>query len=57
MDFNADRLNADKERLESFFEEKVKGIITQARARWHEHRERRTKYFQNLETKKSCCSV
>ena len=46
---NADRLNAAKERLESFYEEKVKGIIIRARARWHEHDERSTKYFLNLE--------
>ena len=48
-DINADRLNAAKERLESFYEEKVKGIIIRARARWHEHGERSTKYFLNLE--------
>ena len=48
-DINADRLNAAKERLESFYEEKVKGIIVQERARWHEHSERSTKYFLNLE--------
>ena len=48
-DINADRLNAAKERLELFYEEKVKGIIIRARARWHEHGERSTKYFLNLE--------
>ena len=46
---NAERLNAAKERLEPFYEEKVKGIIIRARARWHEHGERSTKYFLNLE--------
>ena len=49
MTLCADRLNAVKERLESFYEEKVKGIIIRARARWHEHGERSTKYFLNLE--------
>ena len=47
-DINADRLNAAKERLESFYEEKVKGIIIRARARWHELGERSIKYFLNL---------
>jgi len=32
-----------------FYEEKVKGIIIRARACWHEHREKSTKYFLNLE--------
>ena len=35
--------------LELFYEEKVKGIIIRARARWHEHGEKSTKYFLNLE--------
>ena len=49
-DINSDRLNAAKERLELFCEEKVKGIIIiRARTRWHEHGERSTKYFLNLE--------
>ena len=45
----ADQLNSAKEKLELFYEEKVKGIIIRARARWHEHGERSTKYFLNLE--------
>ena len=45
-DNNLDRL---KERSESFYEEKLKGVIILARARWHEHSERSTKYFLNLE--------
>ena len=35
--------------MELFYEEKVKGIIIRARARWHEHGEKSTKYFLNLE--------
>ena len=46
---NRDILNSAKEELELFYEEKVKGIIIGARARWHEHGEKSTKYFLNLE--------
>ena len=46
---NVDILNSAKEDLELFYEEKVKGIIIRARARWHEHGEKSTKYFPNLE--------
>ena len=35
--------------MELFYEEKTNGIIVRARARWHEHGERSTKYFLNLE--------
>ena len=35
--------------LEMFYDEKVKGIIIRARARWHEYGEKSTKYFLNLE--------
>ena len=35
--------------LELFYEEKVKGIIIRARARWHEYDEKSTEYFLNLE--------
>ena len=48
-DLNQNRLNEAKEVLELFYEEKTKGIIIRARARWHEHGERNTKYFLNLE--------
>ena len=48
-DSNATRLNAAQEKLETFYEEKTKGIIIRARARWHEHGEKSTKYFLNLE--------
>ena len=37
------------ENLEAFYEEKTKGIIIRARARSHEHGEKSTKYFLNLE--------
>ena len=48
-DQNANTLNSAKDTLELFYEEKVKGIISRARARWHEHGEKSTKYFLNLE--------
>ena len=38
---NATRFNAAQENLETFYEEKTKGIIIRARARWHEHGEKR----------------
>ena len=46
---NQNLLNEAKDALELFYEEKTKGIIIRARARWHEHGERSTKYFLNLE--------
>ena len=46
---NVDILNSAKEDLELFYEEKVKGMIIRARARWYEHGEKSTKYFINLE--------
>ena len=46
---NVDILNSAKEDLELFYEERVKGIIFHARARWHEHGDKSTKYFLNLE--------
>ncbi|KAL9983202.1 hypothetical protein ACROYT_G005340 [Oculina patagonica] len=48
-DLNRCCLNEIKEKLELLYEEKTKGIIVRARARWHEHEERSTKYFLNLE--------
>ena len=48
-DLNRSRLNEIKEKLELLYEEKTNGIIVRARARWHEHGERSTKYFLNLE--------
>jgi len=42
-------LDSAKENLELFYEEKVQGIVIRARARWHEHGERSSKYFVNLE--------
>ena len=48
-DLNASILNSAKDMLELFYEEKVKGIIIRARARWHEHGDKSTKYFLNLE--------
>ena len=35
--------------MELFYEEEIKGIIIHARAQWHEHSEKSTKYFLNLE--------
>ena len=48
-DANANLCHAAKEKLELFYEEKTKGIIIRARARWYEHVEKSTKYFLNLE--------
>lgn len=50
---NVDIFNSAKKSLELFYEEdvKVKGIIIRARAHWHEHAEKSTKYFLNLEKK------
>jgi len=48
-DYNRSRFNEIKEKLELLYEEKTNGIIVRARARWHEHGERSTKYFLNLE--------
>ena len=39
------RLDEIKEKLELLFEEKVKGIVIRARARWHEYGERSTTPF------------
>ena len=43
------RYHEARENLEAFYEEKTKGVIIRARARWHEHGEKSTKYFLNLE--------
>ena len=48
-DRNANTFNFAKDTLEFFYEEKIKGIIIRARARWREHGEESTKYFLNLE--------
>ena len=46
---NVNALNSAKENLELFYEEKVHGMVIRARAHWHEHGERSSKYFLNLE--------
>ena len=46
-DSNRNQLTAAKEKLELFYEQKTKGIIIRAQARWH--CERSNKYFLNLE--------
>ena len=38
-----------KNELELLYDKKVEGIITWAKARWHEHGEKNSKYFLNLE--------
>ena len=43
------RLVELKEKLELIYDEKVKGVIIRARARWYEHGEKSSKYFLNLE--------
>ena len=39
------RLVELKEKLELIYDEKVKGVIIRARARWYEHGEKSSKYF------------
>ena len=46
---NSNILNSSKENLEAFYDEKLNGVIIRARARWHEHGEKSSKYFLNLE--------
>ena len=48
-DLNASQYLVAQEKLETFYEEKTKGIIIRARVRWHEYGEKSTKYFLNLE--------
>ena len=45
------RLKAEgvKSELEALYDKKVEGIIIRSRARWHEHGEKNSKYFLNLE--------
>ena len=38
-----------REKIESFYEERTRGIIIRARARWHKYGEKSSKYFLNLE--------
>jgi len=38
-----------KSKLELMYDKKVEGLIIWARARWHEHGEKNSKYFLNLE--------
>ena len=42
-------LNVLKERMDKMYEEEVEGIIIRSRARWHEHGEKNSRYFLNLE--------
>ena len=48
-DSNITHYHTIREKLEALYEEKTEGIIIRARARWHEHGEKSTKYFLNLE--------
>ena len=42
-------LNVLKERMDKIYEEEVEGITVRSRARWHEHREKNSRYFRSLE--------
>ena len=42
-------LNVLKERMVKMYREEVEGIIVRSRARWHEHGEKNSRYFLNLE--------
>ena len=47
---NSNIVSAAKESLEAFYDEKLNGVIIRARAPcWHEHGEKSSKYFLNLE--------
>ena len=46
---NLSALSILKEKMEHLYEKKVEGIIMRSRAGWHEHGERNSKYFLNLE--------
>ena len=45
------RLETEKVKsdLEALYDKKVEGIIIRSRERWHEHGEKNSKYFLNLE--------
>ena len=46
---NLNTLGAAKESLEVFYDEKVNGVTIRARTCWHEHGEKSSKCFLNLE--------
>jgi len=46
---NQATLNVLRERIEKLYEEKFESIIVRCRAHWHEHGEKNSKYFFNLE--------
>ena len=48
---NATKLEIEKlkREIETLYDEKVEGKIVRSRARWHEHGEKNSKYFLNLE--------
>ena len=50
-DHNTTYYNVVQEKLESFYEEKTKGVIIRVRARWHEHGEKSTDIFFKLRKK------
>jgi len=56
-DYNRSRFNEIKEKLELFYEEKTHGIILRARACGHEHGERSTNYFLNLEKRNHVMAI
>ena len=49
-DINRAQVDEIKGKLENMlYNKKIEGIIIRARARWHEHGEKSSKYFLNLE--------
>ena len=48
---NSNILSAAKESLEAFYDEKLNGVLIRARARWHQHGEKSSKYFLNLKNR------
>ena len=54
-DFNATRYYETRERLESFYDNKTKGIVLiRALARWHENGKKKHEILFELTKKKSC---
>ena len=48
-DINRARVEEMKGKFEMLYQKKTEGIIIRIRARWHEHGEKSSKYFLNLE--------
>ena len=54
---NKESMEKLKDELERFYENKVNGLIIRSRARWHEHGEKNSKYFLNLEKRNNIRNI